>query len=779
MICYSCGRQNDPGAAFCAQCNAPLSNAVDTASYGQPQGIYGQQPPGVDQAMPGYGQQPSGVDQAMPGYGQQPPGVDQAMPGYDQPASAYDQSAANYDQPAHGYAQPPYPPVQDQPAGIGYAQQMPGYGYQPYQQAGVKKSKTPWIISAIAVAAVAIIAVVLFLVLGGNGNSADEDLDDDDTPSVSQNGEDNGNDPIEITTTPPATITIDGETINIDVLELDLSYKGISDITQLQSLTRISRLSLMQNQISDISPLRSLTSLTSLAFNANQVVDITPVQSLTNLTSLNMAGNEISYIGPVQSLSGLAFLSIAENQISDISPLQPLSNLTYLDASSNHIDDITSLQFLSELVELFLYDNQITDITPLKSLVNLQQVDLYGNPLTPEQLWELQEALPDCVIHPTPEPVPHVGRIISVSAGNNHTMALDDRGQVWVWGDNYFGQIGNGGITTYLDPEYDEDPDEEYWPVFEGNIKNADNDAYRPQLIMGGVRAIYARENSSFAITDNGELFAWGQNDMGQLGDGTRINRLVPVFIDDEVLDIDHSRQRTIILKTDHTLWISGSRFGPWDSGDYPEPELFFTNVRKAVLEGATNYGGVLMLTTDGRLYHYTDPSMSYQYELLEITGLGDITDISTAAQQVYVLNANGDVYGWGAHAGYDLGADFDEFWVESPSFIASNIWKIPRGRFLITEDGALLTWGEVKELIDYRNSQGSSGGGYVGDLLVVYGALPVPVLGNVYMADGIDSHFVALDNDGNVYTWGENFNGQLGIGGSENQIAPQRVSFG
>lgn len=42
--------------------------------------------------------------------------------------------------------------------------------------------------------------------------------------------------------------------------------------------------------------------------------------------------------------------------------------------------------------------------------------------------------------------------IVQVAAGDAHTCALDDGGQVWCWGDNQYGQLGDGSQTDRLTP---------------------------------------------------------------------------------------------------------------------------------------------------------------------------------------------------------------------------------------------------------------------------------------------------------------------------------------
>lgn len=86
-------------------------------------------------------------------------------------------------------------------------------------------------------------------------------------------------------------------------------------------------------------------------------------------------------------------------------------------------------------------------------------------------------------------------QVISVAAGGFHSLALDSSGDVWAWGYNWDGQLGDG--TTA--------------------------DQHTPVRVvgLGDVVAISAGENSSYAITRDGRLWAWGWNREGQLGTGS------------------------------------------------------------------------------------------------------------------------------------------------------------------------------------------------------------------------------------------------------------------
>jgi alpha-tubulin suppressor-like RCC1 family protein len=103
--------------------------------------------------------------------------------------------------------------------------------------------------------------------------------------------------------------------------------------------------------------------------------------------------------------------------------------------------------------------------------------------------------------------LPGTGRVKSLFAGCEHSLALTTKGKVLAWGYNAFGQLGNG-TTTQSDS------------------------AVKAKLPAGThVRAIAASCLSSLALTPDGHVLAWGDNGDGELGDGTATSRSTPVKV--------------------------------------------------------------------------------------------------------------------------------------------------------------------------------------------------------------------------------------------------------
>ncbi len=128
-------------------------------------------------------------------------------------------------------------------------------------------------------------------------------------------------------------------------------------------------------------------------------------------------------------------------------------------------------------------------------------------PDAPPRLWRVLRSAPWCVV------ALMAAFVLAVSSsGVTPAAAAPSGGDVWTWGRNQFGQLGNGTTSPSTQPG-------STVPV------QADLPAGTTATAVAGGYGF------SVALTSTGQVLAWGQNDVGQLGDGTFTDRTTPLQV--------------------------------------------------------------------------------------------------------------------------------------------------------------------------------------------------------------------------------------------------------
>lgn len=268
---------------------------------------------------------------------------------------------------------------------------------------------------------------------------------------------------------------------------------------------------------------------------------------------------------------------------------------------------------------------------------------------------------------------------------------IDDYSNLWLWGYNRFGQVGNGSTT----------------------------DQYKPCVILSDVKSVIKSNYNMLAIKYDRSLWSWGSNSYGQVGNGTIIDQTLPTkILDDVIMAVGGSTSYAI--KSDGSLWS-------W---------------------GYNSYGQV----GNNSIANQTTP----------VKVLDNVNSISGGIT-TRAIKKDGSLWAWGANSvgQVGIGSNVNQ---TSPVKVLDNVISVSGGTtsFAIKNDNTLWTWG----LNNY---------GQVGNGTITNQTTPVMVLDDVICVGGGYTVY-AIKNNGSLMNWGLNNYGQVGNGSLIDQKTPMKV---
>ena len=344
--------------------------------------------------------------------------------------------------------------------------------------------------------------------------------------------------------------------------------------------------------------------------------------------------------------------------------------------------------------------------------------------------------------------------IAQIAAGESHTVIVKTDGSLYSWGDNSFGQLGNGTRNNLTAP---------------ARIGSDSTWSFAA-----------AGRNQTLAIKGDGTLWGWGRNNSGQLGDGSTVNKSAPTRIgsDSDWVQVSSGNWHTLALKRDGSLWAWGYN-GLGDLGDggttsrYAPVRIGSAGNWQQVSAGACSTA----LASDGTLWSWGnndqgqlgDGSIIAKTSPSRIGNASDWKLVSSGGSHTMALKNDGGLWGWGSNAYGQLG-DGSTASKPAPTRIGTaNDWQLVAAGLYnsvaIKTNQTLFAWGD--------NSYGQQGDGSALASLV-----PKQVgtgQGWVQAASG-GTYSVALTADGYLQAWGSNASGQLGDGGSARKSQPSRI---
>lgn len=178
-----------------------------------------------------------------------------------------------------------------------------------------------------------------------------------------------------------------------------------------------------------------------------------------------------------------------------------------------------------------------------------------------------------------------------VICGFHRTVALKLDGTVWAWGQNDHGEIGDGSMQ------------ERHKPVKVKNLKN---------IIEISTKA----EGHMLALKKGGTVYAWGNNEDGEIGNGSKAERLTPVKVLTNVKAIETNEACSYAIKKDNTLWAWGynasGQLGTGSTRSYSKPTKVF-NLDTISVSGSCTIPSVYI---DGNLDDWNNPDPIFKDKL-------------------------------------------------------------------------------------------------------------------------------------------------------------------
>ncbi|MGA2150632.1 MAG: hypothetical protein ABSG48_00515 [Geobacteraceae bacterium] len=342
-------------------------------------------------------------------------------------------------------------------------------------------------------------------------------------------------------------------------------------------------------------------------------------------------------------------------------------------------------------------------------------------------------------------------RVAGISAGGTHTLAFTSGGNVWSWGNNGFGQLGNNSTTASSTP-------------------------VQISSLGTTTTAVSAGWAYSLALQSDGTVWAWGDNEFGQLGNTTGPVPVTPSLIPVQVLNPLGSNL-TLVTKIaaggGHSLALAGlegnkpvyawgynsngqlgqqsnPRFGNLSTSSNSNSAVEVTKADGTILSNVTDIaaGGShsLFIVNDGVNPATVWACGSNFYGQLGVGVSGDTKDRNRGVVQVVALTGI-----------------FSQVAAGSAHSLA-----------LRQSDGTVWAWG--------YNVFGQLGNG-----AALGSSSPVNTPFQVKMSNGsfltgvtkivaIGNHSLAVDINGQLWAWGENTFGELGLGDTTNRNLATQV---
>ena len=331
------------------------------------------------------------------------------------------------------------------------------------------------------------------------------------------------------------------------------------------------------------------------------------------------------------------------------------------------------------------------------------------------------------------------GVVVKQISTDAHSLALDEDGNVWVWGLNLQGQLGTGECREYS---------HERLPV---NISDSFGSARIAQVFAGF--------SSSLALDENGHVWAWGSGEDGRLGIGNDQQQRYPVNVsvkansplaNVEIVQISVGFSHALALDAEGKVWAWGSN----DRGQLGTGERVIPHVCPPGTIAPNHYRPVNISTLSES----------------ELEGVR-IVQVSAGTAHSLALDEEGNVWAWGNGCWGRIGTE-NQVQKYSPVNISSTedsnlngvdivSVEADRDAIAIDSDGNVWMWG--KDWYGELGMERHEGGADLSFPTNV-SAMPDFIFYNVAIAQAQEG-WMLLSKDGDIYVWGYARYGRLGVG--------------
>lgn len=231
---------------------------------------------------------------------------------------------------------------------------------------------------------------------------------------------------------------------------------------------------------------------------------------------------------------------------------------------------------------------------------------------------------------------------------DNTTIAVTNDGNLYTWGYNCYGQIGNGT---------------------KDNQKS-------PVKIMSNVKKAWIYGRTCAAIKKDGSLYLWGNNENGKIGNGNTNNVLTPIKIMDNVIDVCVGQYSTVVLKNNGDVYVWG-RDDALQNGKSYKPQKIMENVIS--ISGKWNHHGAIK--SDGSLYMWGsnwfgeigNGKTSHYGQKKPVKVLDNVDSICMDEDYSAAITKDGKLYMWGANDFNQVASGYNRYYA-LPRLVMSNV---------------------------------------------------------------------------------------------------------